>query len=130
MVVPEHANVDANVYGTGLARAVHGSVLWPKDGGSVKWPDGMDVYPKNFPPLRSDRDTVAGRHHEIDRRQASGNRRGRSRRRGKAGLGHSRVEVRRQQRLSGQLVDQAKADDGRTLPLIDSASLVNAETRD
>ncbi len=38
--------------------AVHGSVLWPKAGGSVKWPDGMDVYPKTLPPLRSDRDTV------------------------------------------------------------------------
>ena len=50
--------MDAGYYGAGLARAVHGSVLWPKAAGSVKWPEGMDVYPKTLPPLRSDRDTV------------------------------------------------------------------------
>ena len=113
VVVPEQASVDAGAYGAGLARAVHGSVLWPKAGGNVKWPDGMDVYPKTLPPLRSDRDTVRGRHREVDRRQASGDRRGRSGRRGKAGLGHSRVEVRRQQRLSGH---PGRSGEGRRRP--------------
>ena len=32
VVVPEQASVDAGAYGAGLARAVHGSVLWPKAG--------------------------------------------------------------------------------------------------
>ena len=110
---PRHADVDADVYGAGLAQAVHGSVLWPKAAGNVKWPEGMDVYPKTLPPLRSDRDTVRGRHDEVDRRQASGNRRGRSRRRGEAGLGHSRVEVRRQQRLPGH---PGRSGEGRRRP--------------
>jgi hypothetical protein len=63
LVVPDSADRDADFYGSYLARAVHGSVLWPKAEGlnageTVKWPDGWDVYPKTFPPLRSDRDTV------------------------------------------------------------------------
>ncbi len=74
VVVPESTAKDADFYGTRLARAVHGSVLWPKSGATVKWLDGMDVYPKTFPPLRSDRDTVvvgtakstAATHVEID----------------------------------------------------------------
>ena len=100
IVAPEQASVDAGAYGAGLAKAVHGSVLWPKAGGSVKWPDGMDVYPKTLPPLRSDRDTVvvgtakstAAKQVEIDVDGPAGA--------AEAGLGHSRVEVRRQQRLS------------------------------
>ena len=54
----EQADVGADAYGAGLARAVRGSVLWPKAGSSVKWPDGLEVYPKTLPPLRTDRDTV------------------------------------------------------------------------
>ena len=46
------------LWGLAWSKPLHGSVLWPKAGGAVKWPDGMDVYPKMFPPMRSDRDTV------------------------------------------------------------------------
>ena len=58
LVVPEQADVDATSYGAGLAQAVQGSVLWPTAAASIKWPEGLDVYPKTLPPLRSDRDTV------------------------------------------------------------------------
>ena len=98
----------------------------------MKWPDGMDVYPKTFPPMRSDRDTVVvgaeRRRRSQAASQASGDRRGRPGRRAEAGLGHSRVEV--QTPCNGYLVtlvDQAKVDGGRTLPLIDSASLATAK---
>ena len=57
-----------------------------------------------------------GRHREVDRGQAGGDRRGRSRRRAKAGLGRSRVEVRPGNGYLVTLVDQAKLDGGRTLP--------------
>ena len=132
VVVPELSSVDADAYGTGLARAVHGSVLWPKTGGAnagaaVKWPDGMDVYPKTFPPLRGDRDTVmvgtttstTAKQMEIDVE-------------GPAGMETLAwdIPVLKSNANNGYLttlVDQAKADDGRTLPLIDSASLLNAK---
>ena len=57
-VVAEQADVGAGAYGDRLAQAVHGAVLWPKAAAGVKWPQGLDVYPKMLPPLRSDRDTV------------------------------------------------------------------------
>ena len=124
----EQSDVGADAYGASLARSVRGSVLWPKAAGSVKWPDGMEVYPKTLPPLRTDRDTVL------------------------VGSGAAKPAAAKQvdinvdapggpQKLSWQvpefksdptnsylatLVDQAKADDGKTLPLVDSESLARA----
>lgn len=114
--------VDAEVIGSSLADAVHGTVLWPK-ADAVNWPAGMDVYPKTLPPLRSDRDTVL--------------------------VGSTKSPLPKQldidaggQKLSWDvpdlksapansylvsLVDQAKVDGGKTLPLVDSDSLINAK---
>jgi len=47
--------------------------VWPRPG-TVKWPEGMDVYPRHFPPIRSDRDTVVVGCHEVDRGQSRGDR--------------------------------------------------------
>ncbi len=49
-VVSEKPDVDAAAYGAALAQAVHGSVFWPTAANAVKWPAGLDVYPKTFPP--------------------------------------------------------------------------------
>ena len=103
------------------------SVLWPKAAGNVKWPDGMDVYPKTFPPLRSDRDTVlvgttkstAAKHVEIDVDGPAG-----------AQTLAWDIPALKSDAANGYLVtlvDQAKCDGGRTLPLIDSASLATAK---
>ncbi|MEI8376552.1 MAG: VWA domain-containing protein, partial [Planctomycetota bacterium] len=124
IVAPELARVDAGDYGTGLARAVHGSVLWPKD---VKWPDGVEVYPKTFPPLRSDRDTVvvgtaksaAAKQVEIDVDGPAGVQ--------KLAWDIPELKSDANNAYLAKLVDQAKVDGGRTLPLIDSASLFNAK---
>ena len=127
IVAPEQASVDAGAYGAGLAKAVHGSVLWPKDGGSVKWPDGMDVYPKTFPPLRSNRDTVvvgtakstAAKQVEIDVDGPAGAQ--------KLAWDIPELKSDANNGYLTTLVDQAKSDGGRTLPLIDSASLSTAK---
>jgi hypothetical protein len=127
MVVPEQANVDAGAYGTILAQAVHGTVLWPKAAGSVKWPEGMIVYPKVFPPLRNDRDTVlvgsekstSAKQVEVDVDGPSG-----------AQKLVWEIPALKSNPANGYLVtlvEQAKVDDGRTLPLIDSASLAMAK---
>ena len=113
VVVPEQASVDAGDPGASLAQAVHGTVLWPKAGGNVKWPEGMDVYPKTFPPLRSDRDTVlvgtekstAAKQVEIDVDGPAGA--------AEAGLGHSRIEVQRHQRIPGH---PGESGEGRRRP--------------
>ena len=122
LVAAEAAGVDAGLYGSGLARAVHAAVLWPK-AGSVKWPAGMDVYPQIFPPLRSDRDTVlvgttkstVAQRVQIDVEGPAGGRT----------LGWDIPPLRPSAAncYLATLVDQAKCDGGRTLPLIDSASL-------
>ena len=128
VVVPEQASVDAGAYGTSLAQAVHGSVLWPKAGGpnaagTVKWPDGLDVYPKTFPPMRSDRDTVvvgtakstAAKQVEIDVDGPAGGQ--------KLAWDIPELKSDAGNAYLATLVDRAKLDGGRTLPLIDSASL-------
>ena len=124
--------VDAADYGTLLAQAVHGSVLWPKAGGpnaggTVKWPDGMDVYPKTFPPLRSDRDTVvigtekttAAKQVKIDVDGPAGGQE----------LVWDIPALKSDPRNAylAALVDLAKVDGGRTLPLVDSASLAEGK---
>ena len=133
VVVPESAVQGADFYGIKLAEAVHSAVLWPKAGGSVKWPDGWDVYPKTLPPLRSDRDTVvvgtaksghpvlgvAVKQVEIDVDGPAGAER----------LAFAIPEL-KSDADNGYLVtlvEQAKRDDGRTLPLVDSASLATAK---
>ncbi|MGA2257937.1 MAG: VWA domain-containing protein, partial [Thermoguttaceae bacterium] len=127
IVAPELASVDASAYGAGLARAVHGTVLWPKAGGSVKWPDGMEVYPKTLPPLRSDRDTVvvgtakstAAKQVEIEMDGPTGAQ--------KLAWDIPELKSDAKNGYLVTLVDQAKSDGGRTLPLIDSASLSTAK---
>jgi len=123
VVVPEQADWDASAYGTSLAQAVHGPVLWPKAAGNVKWPDGLDVYPKTFPPLRGDRDTVlvgtakstAAKQVEIDVDGPAGAQK----------LAWDIPELKSDARNGylATLLDQAKVDGGRTLPLVDSTSL-------
>ncbi len=133
VVVPESADKDADFYGTKLAQAVHGSVLWPKAGSSVKWPEGMDVYPKTLPPLRSDRDTVlvgamksghpvpwvAAKQVEIDVDGPAGAE--------KLAFAIPEFKSDANNGYLATLVDQAKLDSGRTLPLLDSASLATAK---
>ena len=62
VVVPEQASVDAGDYGTSLAQAVHGSVLWPKAGGNVKWPDGHGRLSEDFSALAQRPRHGGGRH--------------------------------------------------------------------
>ena len=122
MAMHDSAKVDADAIGASLADAAHGTVLWPK-AEAANWPAGTDVYPKTLPPLRSDRDTVL--------------------------VGSTKSPLPKQididcggQKLSWDvpdlksdaansylvsLVDQAKVDGGKTLPLVDSDSLVNAK---
>ena len=126
IVAPELAGVDASNYGAGLAQAVHGSVLWPKAEGNVKWPDGMDVYPKTLPPLRSDRDTVlVGTMKSTAAKQVEINVDGPS---GAEKLAWTIPELKSDPNNGYlvTLVEQAKSDGGRTLPLIDSGSLSTA----
>ena len=128
--MPENADRDADSYGTSLAQAVHGSVLWPKAGSNVKWPEGMDVYPKTLPPLRSDRDTVlvgatksghpvAAKQVEIDVDGPAGAE--------KLAFAIPELKSDANNGYLVTLVDQAKVDGGRTLPLVDSASLATAK---
>ncbi len=127
VVVLDQAAVDAADYGTLLAQAVHGSVLWPKAGGTVKWPEGMDVYPKAFPPMRSDRDTVlvgsekstAAKQVKIDMDGPAGGQE----------LVWDIPALKSEPRNAylATVVDEAKVDGGRTLPLIDSASLAEGK---
>jgi hypothetical protein len=125
VVAPELAKVDAAAYGAGLAEAVHGSVLWPK--GAVKWPEGLDVYPKTIPPLRSDRDTVVvGTAKSTTAKQVDIDVDGPA---GPTKLAFNIPELKSDagNAYLVSLVDQAKVDGGRTLPLIDSASLSTAK---
>ena len=94
--------------------------------GYREWPAGVDVYPKTLPPLRSDRDTVlVGTTKSLP--CPGGDRCGRSRRPEKLTWDIPQLDVRRQNSYLVTLVDQAKVDGGRTLPLIDCASLANAK---
>ena len=93
----------------------------------MKWPEGMDVYPKTFPPLRSDRDTVvvgtakstAAKQVEIDVDGPAGAE--------KLAWNIPELKSDANNGYLVTLVDQAKSDGGRTLPLIDSASLSTAK---
>ncbi len=122
LVAAEAVGVDAGLYGNGLARAVHASVLWPK-AGSVKWPVGMDIYPQIVPPLRSDRDTVL-----VGTTKSTAAQRVQIDVEGPAGSKTLAWDIPPWMPSAANcylatLVDQAKCDGGRTLPLIDGASL-------
>ena len=113
LVVPEQASVDAGDYGTGLAqgRTRLGPLAQGRRQREVARRHGR---------LSEDSSALAqrprygrGRHREVDRSQADGDRRGRSGRRGKADLGHSRVEVQCRQRLSGH---PGRSGEGRRRP--------------
>ncbi len=125
-VLSEKSDVDAAAYGAGLAQAVHGSVFWPTAANAVKWPEGLDVYPKTLPPLRSDRDTVvvgtakstAASQLNIDVDGAAGAQR--------LAFDIPAMKPDANNAYLVTLVDQAKVDGGRTLPLVDSASLATA----
>jgi hypothetical protein len=127
VVLTERSDVDASEYGARLAAAVHGSVLWPSAGAGVKWPKGLDVYPKVLPPLRNDRDTVlvgvakSTAAWQVDIRVDG--------RVGAQNLAFNVPELksRAANGYLAALVAQAKRDGGRTLPLIDTASLATAK---
>jgi hypothetical protein len=56
MVVSDDAGNGESLFGGDLAAIVRGAVIWPS---SIHLPEAMtDVYPKQTPPLRFDRDTV------------------------------------------------------------------------
>ncbi len=123
-----------STYGSSLARAVHGSVFWPVATGphgsaAVKWPEGMDVYPKSLPPLRSDRDTVLVG--TVKSNVANSTLAVEIGVDGSAGAQKLAVHIPALKSTANNgylvtLVAQAKHDDGRTLPLIDSTSLATA----
>jgi hypothetical protein len=123
----ERSDVAADAQGARLAEAVHGSVFWPTDRPRVKWPTGLDVYPQDFPPLRNDRDTVlvgvakTTAAWQFDVRVDSSA--------GMENLAFSVPELKSREANGylAALVAQAKPDGGRTLPLIDSASLAEAK---
>ena len=124
VVVPELSNVDADAYGAGLARAVHGSVLWPT--APVKWPGAMTVYAKTCPPLRSDRDTVV-----VGTTKSTGPAQVEIAVDGPAGPQTLKWDIPQwtpddHNSYLATLVKQAEADD-QTLPLINRASLANAK---
>ena len=93
----------------------------------MKWPEGMDVYPKTLPPMRSDRDTVvvgtekstAAKQVEIDVDGPAGAE--------KLAWDIPELKSDADNGYLATLVDQAKVDGGRTLPLVDSASLATAK---
>ena len=93
----------------------------------MKWPEGMDVYPKTLPPMRSDRDTVlVGVEKSTAAKQAT------IQMDGPAGPQQLNVNIPEfksdaSNSYLSNVVSQAKVDDGRTLPLIDSASLDTAK---
>ncbi len=56
VLLEDNADLTGAKAGAQMASAVDGAVLWPA---SVKWPAGMtEVFPKQAPPLRFDRDSV------------------------------------------------------------------------
>ena len=93
----------------------------------MKWPEGLDVYPKTLPPLRSDRDTVlvgsakstAAKQVEIDVDGPAGPQ--------KLAWDIPEFKSDADNGYLVTLVDQAKVNGGRTLPLVDSASLATAK---
>jgi hypothetical protein len=126
LVISEKAETDPNQYGMDLAQDVHGSVLWPKTD-DTKWPAGTEVYPKVLPPFRTDRDTVlvggskAALPTQIEINVDGPN--------GSQKLSWNSPELKSDPNNSylTTVVDRAKVDGGRTLPLVDSASLVLAK---
>ena len=109
--------------GSRLAAAAAAAVYWPT--AAVKWPAGMgEVFPKALPPLRSDRDTVL-----------IGTLKGKEPLRIEATVdGPGGVKTLTWNATPGKsmddngylpsLVAEARADGGASLPLVDSASLV------
>jgi hypothetical protein len=107
--------------GVALAAAVRGTVFWPT---SVTWPAGMtEIFPKNAPPLRNDRDSVV-----------VGTFKGEAALEGKmtvAAAGGPQVVTwtakpgpsTDDNAYLTQLVEMARKDGGVSLPLVDSTSL-------
>ena len=104
--------------------AARATVVWPDAG--TAWPAGLTVYPKRVPPLRSDRDTVVigtmtGKE-PLDLKIAAT---------GPRGAEQLSWTVQPGESLDGnsylvQLVDQAQADGGCSVPIGGSASLDEA----
>ena len=56
VVISDSAETTAQQAAATITSAVQSPVLWPQ---SVTWPEGLaEVYPKQIPPLRTDRDTA------------------------------------------------------------------------
>ena len=115
-------NFDAHAAGRALAGVVHATVLWPT---AVQLPAAItEVFPKNPPPLRSDRETVflgtcrgPSDPWEIKIDAATAD--------GKQSLSWTvpPAAPTDDNNYLVQLLDTARRDDGLTLPLIDSGSL-------
>ncbi len=121
VLIDESAAGSAEQVGRQLAAAVHGSVYWP--GAAVKWPAGMDVYPKNMPPLRSDRDTVL-----VGTMKGAGPQQVELAVEGPAGARKLAFDLPAGKPADANnylvsVVDQARVDGGLSLPIVDTASL-------
>ena len=117
----DSATVGADAIGASLADAVRGTVLWPK-ADAANFPPGVDVYPKPLPPLRSDRETVLVGTAKTLPKQID------------IDCGAEKLSWNVPDFKSDpgnaylvNLVDQAKVDGGKTLPLVDADSLTNAK---
>ncbi|NQU24828.1 MAG: VWA domain-containing protein [Candidatus Nealsonbacteria bacterium] len=107
-----------------LAAAAGASVYWPTE--KTTWPAAVEVYPKQIPPLRSDRDTVLVGSYTGD---APANVRVTAT--GPAGQHEFAWTVRpsgtgEERSYLKELVAWARVDGGASLPLVDSASLEQA----
>jgi len=110
--------------GRELAAAADGTVVWPDKG--VTWPDGLDVYPKRTPPLRTDRDTVViGTSKDNAALNIAMTATGPSGPRDLSWVVQPGASSEDNNYLVN-LVDRAKVDGGVSLPLVDSSSLALA----
>ena len=122
MVIPQGQSVEQDAQK--LAAAIRGTVLWP---GSVTWPAAMsEVFPKDMPPLRSDRPSVLigtyqGQEPLAIEMAAEGPA-------GAEKLSWTVQPGPSDQRNSylATLVERARTDGGLSLPLLDAASLTSA----
>jgi hypothetical protein len=125
MAIEDGVHLTATEVGGLLASAAHASVYWPS--GRANWPAGTEVYPKPLPPLRSDRDTVL-----VGTTKATAAVRlelGVEGPRGPQTLAWNLPALRADggNGFLRPLVELARIDGGVTLPLLDMASLRQAQ---
>jgi hypothetical protein len=104
--------------------AVRGTVLWPT---AVTWPAGMtEIYPKNTPPLRTDRESVVVGKYAGDQPLAVEYTIETSAGPQKLAFNIAPAKSDNRNNYLAQVVERAKADGGLTLPFTDRPSLAAA----